>query len=203
MQGYLTLAEEIAAEIDVEQVVPPTHIFLQVGVGSFAAAMTAYFRAVWTGSCRVVLVEPKAAAPYFESIRRRSAAPVAIGGELATIMAGLSCGEANPLAWEVLKNLGYAFISCADPVAARGMRILGNPLPGDPRIISGESGAVGAGVVFSLCRDPRFAALKEALELSDKSRILLISTEGDTDPVMYRHIVWDGAYSYPTGDEEC
>ena len=81
-----------------------------------------------------------------------------------------------------------------DYVAAEGMRILGNPLPGDTKVISGESGAAGLGFVAEVLRNPRRKELKEALGLNQDSRILCFSTEGDTDRENYRRIVWDGLW---------
>ena len=74
------------------------------------------------------------------------------------------------------------------------MRVLGAPLTGYPRVISGESGAAGAGFLVSVARDEAYAPLREAIGLDERSTVLLISTEGDTDPAMYRRVVWDGAW---------
>ena len=81
-----------------------------------------------------------------------------------------------------------------DYVAAKGMRVLGNPLPGDDKVISGESGAATTGFVAEVLMKPELAELKAALGLGPDSRILCFSTEGDTDKENYRKIVWDGAY---------
>lgn len=75
------------------------------------------------------------------------------------------------------------------------MRILGNPLNDDPRVISGESGAVTAGLLAALMKNDYLENARAALGLDQNSRVLLISTEGDTDPEKYRSIVWDGEYS--------
>lgn len=75
-----------------------------------------------------------------------------------------------------------------------GMRILGNPLAGDPQIISGESGAVTTGLLALLMTSPTFRQTREQLGLDSHSRVLLISTEGDTDPESYRNIVWGTQY---------
>ena len=109
-------------------------------------------------------------------------------------MAGLACGEPNTIGWDILRNHADAFLACPDWVSARGMRLLAAPMRGDPAVISGESGAVGMGVVEALMRDPACAALRDALGLGRDSRVLLFSTEGDTDPEQYRNIVWGGAY---------
>ena len=94
----------------------------------------------------------------------------------------------------------FRSVSCPDWVSAKGMRMLAAPLAGDPAVTSGESGAVGMGVVSTIMEDPDYADLKEALGLDGSSRVLLFSTEGDTDPVRYREVVWGGAY--PTEDIE-
>jgi len=84
------------------------------------------------------------------------------------------------------------FISCPDEVTMTGMRVLGNPLEGDERLVSGESGAVTSGVLYHLLTDRRYLSLRDALDLSETSSVLLFSTEGDTDPEMYRKILSGG-----------
>ena len=125
---------------------------------------------------------------------RKDGEPATVGGDLPTIMAGLACGEPNTIGWDILRNHADAFTACPDWVSAKGMRMLAAPLRGDPAVISGESGAVGMGVIAALMEDPVYAELKKALELDRNSNVLLFSTEGDTDPENYRKIVWDGAY---------
>ena len=111
---------------------------------------------------------------------------------MQTIMAGLACGEPNIIGFEILKNYASAFLSCPDYVASKGMRMLGAPIKGDPQVTSGESGAVTMGVVALLMKDDRYKELREKLNLNKDSKILLFSTEGDTDPDKYKTIVWDG-----------
>lgn len=102
------------------------------------------------------------------------------------------------MGWEVLKHHAGYFFSCPDYVAADGMRVLGNPLPGDEKIVSGESGAVTSGLVYNLMTDPELKSFRETLELDEASVVLCFSTEGDTDKENYRHIVWDGWYRKPS-----
>jgi diaminopropionate ammonia-lyase len=111
---------------------------------------------------------------------------------MQTLMAGLACGEANPAAWQILKNYAQVFVSCPDYLAANGMRILSSPLQGDPRIISGESGAVTTGLLYEIMTKEVYQDLRATLKLDPSSTILLFSTEGDTDPDMYQQIVWLG-----------
>ena len=111
---------------------------------------------------------------------------------MPTIQAGLACGEPNTISWEILKNHIKVFTACPDWVSVQGMRLLGAPLKGDPQVISGESGAVPMGLLFNIMTNPKLASLKEALALDRTSRVLLFSTEGDTDPQRYKDILWFG-----------
>ena len=76
-----------------------------------------------------------------------------------------------------------------DAVAARGMRALSRPLAADKAIISGESGAATMGALLEVAADE---AARAALGLDARARVLLFSTEGDTDPVNYRRVMEEG-----------
>ena len=93
-----------------------------------------------------------------------------------------------------LKDHADHFVSVPEWVAAKGMRILGNPLDDDPRVVSGESGAVTTGLVAELMQNRSLDYLRDRIGLGKDSRILCISTEGDTDRANYRRVVWDGLY---------
>lgn len=189
MQGYGTMAAEAAEQMGRR----PTHIFLQAGVGSMPGAVQGYFAGLYPENPpRVTVVEASAAACLYESARAGDGRPRSVGGDLATMMAGLACGVPNPIAFDVLKNHALAFAACPDWVGAMGMRVLGAPLEEDGRVISGESGAAGLGLLYALMTG-RAEGLREALGLDETSVVLLFSTEGDTDPNNYRRVVWDGA----------
>ena len=85
-------------------------------------------------------------------------------------------------------------MSCGDGYAARGMQLLGQPLEGDPAVISGESGAVPAGVVQGIMAEERLKTFRELLGMNEDSCVLVISTEGDTDRENYRKVM-QGTYS--------
>lgn len=193
MQGYLTLWSEILASADGNAVEPPTHVILQAGVGSFAAASVALLANLFAGRMPIiVLVEPTRAACFYRSAVTGDGGLRAVEGPLDTIMAGLACGVGNPLAWEILRHWVDVFVRVEDAVTARGMRILGSPVPGDPPIVAGESGAVGLGLLAAALDGPDAEDLRGGLRLDGASRVLLVNTEGATDPVMYHRIVWDG-----------
>jgi diaminopropionate ammonia-lyase len=191
MQGYMTVAVEILEQLRDLKADAPTHLFLQAGVGSFAGAMLGAMAAALGERTPVTtIVEPHPANCIFRSLRAQDGHPHAVTGEMRTIMAGLACGEPSTVSWGVLRDYAAAAISCPDRIAANGMRILAAPRPGDPAIVSGESGAVTTGVLEYIMKHGREIA--EALALTRESRVLLISTEGDTSPETYRDIVWYG-----------
>lgn len=192
MQGYATIAYEIA----LEQSQAPTHLILQAGVGSFAASIAATFLSMYPDNPpKIILVEPAAADCYFRSLTTHDGHIEHVTGDLATIMAGLSCGEPNTYAYKLLKQAISASFSCTDPLAALGMRILGNPLGEDKRIISGESGAIPVGLLYYLRNTEEGKEICETLSINRDARILVINTEGNTDAEHYLDVVWKGFYS--------
>ena len=195
MQGYTTIAREIDAQLAGMGEDMPTHILLQAGVGSFAAAMLGYYAAK-RGDARPlsVIVEPNAADCILRTARANDGKLRFVTGDMPTIMAGLACGEPSTVSWRILDAYADAFLAMPDSAAAGGMRMLGNPLPGDARIISGESGASTAGALREIMVNPALTELRERLNFGPGARVLLISTEGDTDRENYRRIVWDGAH---------
>lgn len=192
MQGYATMAYEAYEQLDEK----PTHIFLQAGVGSLAGAVAGFFSSMY-GEDRpiITVVEPEKAACLYKTAEANDGELHFVTGDMDTIMAGLACGEPCSIGWNILKDYADNFISCPDYVAANGMRILGNPPRGDQRVISGESGAVTAGCVAEIMRNPELEDMKKALKLDENSRILCISSEGDTDEANYKAVVWDGKYT--------
>ena len=142
----------------------------------------------------IVIVEPEGAACIFKTAQASDGKLHSVR-DLNTIMAGLSCGEPCTVAWDMIeRNAEYA-IACPDYIAANGMRILGNPVSGDDRIISGESGAVTIGVIAEIMRSNTDPSMREMLNLGSDSVVLCISTEGDTDQASYRNITWYGEHS--------
>ena len=189
MQGYCTMGLEAYEQLPQK----PTHIFLQAGVGSMAAAIAALFADIYgEDRPRVVIVEPNAADCFYRTAAADDGRMHIVTGDMNTIMAGLACGEPCGLAWEILKDYADFFLAFPDWAAARGMRILGNPMAGDTRVISGESGASAFGAMAAILTEPELSGLKEKIGLNRDSRILFFSTEGDTDRENYRKIVWEG-----------
>lgn len=192
MQGYTTMGHEITQQLDGKR---PTHIFLQAGVGAMAGAMTGFFADYYGAQLpKIIIVEPNKADCIYRTAKAMDGTLHTVDGAMDTIMAGLSCGEPCSVGWEQIRTYASAYASVPDCVAAKGMRLLGNPAGADTKVVSGESGAATTGFVAEILQNPVYDALRKQLELGCGSRVLCISTEGDTDREGYRHIVWDGAY---------
>jgi len=176
MQGYRLMADEA---LDQWEGAPPTHVFVQGGVGGVAAAVSVQMRARLDPPPLLVVVEPDRAACLLASAE--AGALSAVPGELDTIMAGLACGEPSLLAWQELERAAAAFLEIPDEKAIAAMRSLAGL-----GIVSGESGAAGLAGLQLAAADPEARA---ALQLDGTSRVLLFSTEGATDPELYAELV--------------
>ena len=187
IQGYMTMLQEF---VNQAPGAVPTHVFLQAGVGSFAGSMSAHLQHLYSPSPIIVSVEPREADCMYKSAVAGDGVARTVDGEMASIMAGLCCGIPSVHGWPILRRTVKAFLSCEDSVTARGMRILYSPLHGDEKVVSGESGAVTLGALYSICTSEHLSGMREQLELNESSRVLIISTEGDTDPEGFFTSIW-------------
>lgn len=181
MQGY----ELMAAEAIDAMPTPPSHIFLQTGVGGMAAAVTAHVARKY-GDQRplIVLCDPDRSACVLATIR--SGEPTAVDGDLDTLMAGLACGEISALAWDILRDHGDAALAVTDAAAIEAMKWLAYPKGGDRAIVAGESAVAGLAALALAMKSPEAQAM---LGLDATSSVLLFGTEGDTDPTLYAELV--------------
>lgn len=163
MEGYLVMGEEVAQALEA----PPTHVFLQAGVGGLAAAMTALFRARWGDGPTIVVVEPEAAPALIESIR--AGAPVTTSGPVSN-MGRLDCKEPSHLALGELARGADWFVTIADDQAAAAVMLLARYGIGTT-----ASGAAGVAAVRHAGDDGN------GLGLSATSRVLAFVTEGRED----------------------
>nr|WP_125712627.1 diaminopropionate ammonia-lyase [Agrilactobacillus yilanensis] len=191
MQGYGTMALEAAKQLREAGVERPTHVFIQAGVGSLAGAVVGFFANLFPENPPIMTVmEAQVADCLYQTAEANDDKIHFATGDLQTIMAGLACGEPNTISFDILRNHVANFASCPDWVTERGMKMLGAPIKGDPQVVSGESGAVGMGLVSTLMQDPAYADMKAQLQLDENSKVLMFSTEGDTDPDNYKKILW-------------
>ena len=182
MAGYSVMVTELLEQMGDR---PPSHVFVQAGVGGLAAAVTArLWQKLGAGLPRVVIVEPTRAACCIESARQDK--PMAVAIEEETLMAGLSCGEVSLLAWEVLKRAAGDFLTIDEGQVGPMMRLLASGEADEGPIVAGESAVPGLIGLWGCARDPD---LRAALELGPDSRVVVFGCEGATDPEIYRTLV--------------
>ena len=184
MKGYWTEMYEITQQMG-EEVIDV--LFLQSGVGSWPASILGYVATQWKNPPICISVEPHSANCLFESIK--AGRRVVVENNETTIMAGLNCASVSTLAWNILKNGLSGSMSISDELSEEAMRILAYPISGDPTIISGESGASGLGGLIGLSTSTKYKDFKEKFNLNKSSTVLVINTEGNTDPINYKKVM--------------
>jgi diaminopropionate ammonia-lyase len=185
LNGYSTLFREMEPELNPESGPLVDYVFLQAGVGAFAASGAAYYKKRYRASApKLIVVEPDEAACFLDSMLFGGGKPIPARGRMETIMAGLNCGIPSAVAWPIIRDSATLFLGIPDEFVERAMRLYA-----DSGVISGESGASGLAGLLALCAGGALAEAKRSVGLGSGARILLISTEGDTDPENYREIV--------------
>lgn len=183
MEGYMLIAAEVQQAIDGQAA--PTHVFVQAGVGGLAAALAAYlWETAGPARPRLVVVEPNQADCVFRTVA--AGRPIVIEGSTDTFMACLAAGEVSPVAWDILKGGLDDVIALPDEAAMAAMKLLATGQNGDPPIVAGESGAAAAAGLVAAALDP---ALRATLGLDRAARVLVIGSEGATDPATYERVV--------------
>ena len=188
--GYTTIFRELEGVLHETENANVDAVILPAGVGGLAAAGAFYYAGHY-GSQRPVLicVEPVSSDCFLESVRDGQGEARPTRGLQTSIMAGLNCGVASPLVWPIVRDAMHFFLAIGDDWAEQAMRRYYHPLGMDPRIISGESGASGLAALLALTDSDKLAVVRPRLPLTSCSRVLLINTEGDTDPVNFQKIV--------------
>jgi len=180
IEGYRTIFHEIdhqAVDLDGAQ---PTVVVVPIGVGALAAAVVHNYRRPGLGDPPVLIgVEPDTANCAMASARAGHLVEVA--GPHRSVMAGLNCGEASPVAWPWVSAGFDWFTAGGDDLATTGMRLLA-----DEGVVSGESGACTVGALAALAAG---AGAAEGLVLDPDAVVLVLSTEGATDPAYYEQVV--------------
>ena len=182
MQGYTALIGEALDAIPQS----PTHIFVQAGVGGIAAAVASYAHQRLAEAPKIAVVEPERAACLFASASAKAGRPVTIPHGEPTVMAMLECATPSPIAFEVLSHLADGYVTLGEEEAIAAMRRLAEPLGADQPIVSGESGGTGLAGLLACLAD---AKARSHLGLDPRSRVLVINSEGATDPAIYSRLV--------------
>jgi len=189
MLGYTSIFKEIE-EQQQEHLHRPTTagidlVFLPAGVGGIAAAGTSYYvQKYGAHRPKLICVEPSDCDCFLESVKYGNGLPLPTRGKQNSIMAGLNCGIPSPVAWPIIRDGMELFLAVTDDYAIQAMRLYYKE-----HITAGESGAAGLAALLALTNDPLLYTAKHRIGLNKDSRILLINTEGDTDPVYYKKIV--------------
>ncbi|WCS25702.1 diaminopropionate ammonia-lyase [Methylobacterium sp. NMS14P] len=193
MQGYGLIMDEVYEQLPAGTL--PTHVFVQGGVGGLAAGLCSYlWERFGAASPAYYVAEPEKAQCLLMSAE--AGQPTADHGALDTIMAGLACGEVSLLAWSVLDQGADGFFTITDEAAAETMRLLANGEMGDAPVVAGESAVAGLTAFLLASTDTSARALTA---LNEDSVVLIIGTEGATDPTVYAEIVGRPAESVLPG----
>lgn len=189
IEGYSTMFNEIDIALAEQNTPPPDIMAVQIGVGALAAAMVHHYRQVGrTSSPTMVGIEPTDAACVLESMSAGNI--LSLAGVQHSIMAGLNCGTPSPIAWEPMMTGIDAYVAIDDHWAMEAMRTLA-----EDGIVSGESGAAGLAGLLAMREAAEFESVREMIPSAPDTHLLIISTEGATDPDSYQTIVQDKSSS--------
>jgi len=158
MEGYLALMAEVFDQIDQ----PPTHIFLQAGVGGLAGAMAALARDEWGDGPVIAVVEPEAAPALAASINAGKA--VHATGPVSA-MGRLDCKEPSLIALKGLARDADFFVTLSEDEGFAGVAAAA-----EAGFDTSPSGGAGLSALL--------AAAPGALRLDATSRVLVILSEG-------------------------
>ncbi len=188
MAGYLTMFREIHQELEESATIDA--LFIQGGVGALAASASWFYNKEYHFSTpKLISVEPTDAACLLASIKSKDGLPISLKNVQNSIMAGLNCGTPSLVAWPFIKTRFDMFMSVSDEFCVDAMKRYYNPTGDDRQIISGESGAAGLAGLLALLNHKSAQVIRNKLNVGDESTILLINTEGDTDPVAFDTLV--------------
>ncbi len=189
MMAYTTIFAEATEELAAQGRGEPDVVLLQAGVGGLAWAGTFFYaRRAGRSRPRLVAVEPLEADCLLTSITSPTGEMRPTRGRLRTIMAGLNAGTPSLVAWPLIRTGMDAFLAIDDGYAEEAMRRLHGGGK-DFRVVAGESGAAGVAGLLALCREPALMDARRQLGLGPTARVLMVNSEGATDPVSYRRIV--------------
>ena len=184
MAGYTTMIDEVIKQSPSSQSTP-SHIFVQGGCGGLPAAICAY---LWFSlnekRPRFIVVEPKLADCLMQSAINERATLIDIQEE--SIMAGLSCGEVSHIGWDILSQGSQDFITIDDELIAPTMQALATDACSQTAIVGGESAVAGLSALMAITQNP---SLQNSLDLNENSHVLILGTEGATDPEIYQQLV--------------
>lgn len=189
VEGYSTIFSEIRDELEGRRSPVPDVVVVPMGVGALAAATIGDFKAEGSDPNPIIVgVEPLTADCVLESLR--AAAMVSVPGPHESIMAGLNCGTPSPVAWPLVSRGVDVAVAIDDDWAREAMRGLAKV-----GVTADATGAAALGGLMALLSTDSTAALRRSCGLDADASVLIICTEGATDPDAYRVIVGDALAS--------
>ena len=180
MSGYSVMIKEISEQTNHYI----THIFLQAGVGGMASAVIAGVARYFKRIPKIIIIEPQSADCVLASVEKGKLTKVDIKKE--SIMGGMSCGEVSLVPWQIIKNSVNNCLSLSDDNIATTVAMLARGEFGNDKIIGGECSAPGIMSLIMSCNNKK---IKQSLDLNEKSNVLLIGCEGDTDTTLYKRMI--------------
>lgn len=182
MQGYTVMVHELQEQLGRW----PTHVFLQAGVGGFAAAIAAAMTLTpEQRKPKFIIVEPSRAACLHASNEADSC--IGVDSNDPTVMSMLECYTPSTIAWDILSRLADGYVTVDDSVAISAMKSLAFANDHHTPVVAGESGAAGAAGLMAVAKDPE---MRDRLGLDVDSSVLLFNTEGPTAPDIYRKLMY-------------
>jgi diaminopropionate ammonia-lyase len=182
IEGYSTIFGEIDEQLVGRDLPPPDAVFVQIGVGALAAAVVTHYRGDGSSGARIVGLEPADAACALASVE--AGRMVTVPGPHRSMMVGMNCGTVSPLAWPLMRDGIECFVALDDMRAVEAMRALAAE-----GVVSGETGCSGAAALIHLLTGPAAEEARSRLRLDASSTVLLLSTEGATDPENWERVV--------------
>lgn len=189
--GYSTMFMEVVEQLEARGEPLPDIVVVQGGGGCFSAGAVRAIRRLWRQQPFVIVVEPLETPSFTASAMHPDGRLSVADGTHRTVCNGLNCPTPSMSSWPTLRAGVDVFAAVDDDAVESAMRTLGRPEGDDPRIVSGASGAAGLAGLTMLSSEDEFRPLREGLGLNETCRVLIVNTEGDTDPVHYRRIVGD------------
>ena len=177
IDGYSTVFAELEEQLERR----PDVVVVPIGVGALAAAVVAAVHAGPAPRPLIVGVEPVSAACVLESVA--AGAITTLDYPQDSIMAGLNCATPSRIAWPLVSRGIDVYVAVEDERVPEAMRLLARD-----GIVAGETGAAGLAGLLALGDVPELSQARAATSLGPQSTVLLLSTEGATDPDAYRRL---------------
>jgi diaminopropionate ammonia-lyase len=177
IDGYATVFDELVEQLERR----PDVVVVPIGVGALAAAVVTAVHGGPAPRPLIVGVEPISAACVLESVA--AGRITTLDHPQESIMAGLNCATPSRVAWPLVSRGIDVYLAVEDERVPEAMRLLARD-----GIVAGETGAAGLAGLLGVNDAPELSEARAAIGLGAQSTVLLLCTEGATDPDAYRRL---------------